>query len=68
MHRQATSGLFKGINVQVTMISIIMVTATLCYEAFFTEHLADVLERIRNLVNPFLEWYCVLLVGFYYFL
>lgn len=64
MYRQTTEGLFKGMNVRVTVISIFIVTATLCYGAFFTEHLAEMLERLRSLVNPFLEWYYVLLVGF----
>ncbi|HDZ47467.1 hypothetical protein LCGC14_0057660 [marine sediment metagenome] len=64
MYRQATSGLFKGMNARVTLIAIIMVVAALIYGAFFTGHLADVLERMRRSVNPFLEWYYVLLVAF----
>ncbi|PAU76833.1 BCCT family transporter [Halomonas salipaludis] len=64
MYRQATSGPFKGMNARVTLIAIIMVGAALVYGAFFTEHLAEVLERVRGLVNPFLEWYYVLLVAF----
>ncbi|WFE72787.1 BCCT family transporter [Halomonas sp. M1] len=64
MYRQATSGLFKGMNARVTLIAIIMVVVALGYGAFFTEHLAEVLDRIRGTLNPFLEWYYVLLVAF----
>ncbi|MDR5906914.1 BCCT family transporter [Franzmannia qiaohouensis] len=64
MYRQASAGLFKGMNARVTLIAIIMVGAALVYGAFFTEHLAELLERVRGLVNPFLEWYYVLLVAF----
>ncbi|AVI62602.1 BCCT family transporter [Halomonas sp. GFAJ-1] len=64
MYRQATSGLFKGMNARVTLIAIIMVVVALGYGAVFTEHLAEVLDRIRGTLNPFLEWYYVLLVAF----
>ncbi|MFC7369421.1 BCCT family transporter [Vreelandella zhaodongensis] len=67
MYRQATSGLFKGMNARVTLVAIIMVAAALAYGAFYTEHLADVLERMRSTLNPFLEWYYVLLVAFLLF-
>lgn len=67
MYRQATSGVFKGMNARVTLIAIVMVSAALGYGAFFTEHLADVLEHTRSTLNPFLEWYYVLLVAFLLF-
>ena len=64
MYRQATSGPFKGMNTRVTLIAILMVVGASVYGAFLTEHLAGVLEVGRGLVNPFLEWYYVLLVAF----
>ncbi|APX92329.1 choline transporter [Halomonas sp. 1513] len=64
MYRQASTGLFKGMNARVTLTAIVMVGTALVYGAFFTWHLSAVLEGVRGAINPFLEWYYVLLVAF----
>lgn len=64
MYRQATSGVLKGMNARVTLAAIVVVVAALSYGAFYTEHLAEVLDHMRGTLNPFLEWYYVLLVAF----
>lgn len=67
MYRQASSGLFKGMNPRLTLAAIALITATLFYGGFYTSQLAHQLSTARERLNPFLEWYYVLLVAFLLF-
>ncbi|QJQ99203.1 MULTISPECIES: BCCT family transporter [Halomonas] len=64
MYGQAQRGLLKGMNPRVTLVTILVVAVALVYGAFFTERLAGGLAAARGLLDPFLEWYYVLLVAF----
>ena len=64
MYGQAQRGLLRGMTPRVTLVTILVVAVALVYGAFFTEHLATGLSAIRTVLNPFLEWYYVLLVAF----
>ncbi|MFC2993360.1 MULTISPECIES: BCCT family transporter [Halomonas] len=64
MYGQAHRGLLKGMNPRVTLVTIVVVAVALIYGAFFTERLATGLATARGVLNPFLEWYYVLLVAF----
>lgn len=67
MYGQAKSGLFKGMNPRVTLATVLIVVVALIYGAFFTERLAAGLSVARTVLDPFLEWYYVLLVAFLLF-
>jgi len=64
MYGQAQRGLLKGMNPRVTLVTILVVAVALVYGAFFTERLATGLAAARGVLDPFLEWYYVLLVAF----
>ncbi|MFN2330754.1 MAG: BCCT family transporter [Halomonas sp.] len=64
MYGQAQRGLLKGMNPRVTLVTIVVVAVALVYGAFFTERLATGLAAARGVLDPFLEWYYVLLVAF----
>ncbi|AXY41372.1 BCCT family transporter [Halomonas sp. JS92-SW72] len=64
MYGQAQRGLLKGMNPRVTLVTILVVAVALVYGAFFTERLAVGLAAARGQLDPFLEWYYVLLVAF----
>ena len=64
MYGQAQRGLLKGMNPRVTLVTIVVVAVALIYGAFFTEQLASGLAAARGVLDPFLEWYYVLLVAF----
>ncbi|MGM1052870.1 MAG: BCCT family transporter [Pseudomonadota bacterium] len=64
MYGQAQHGLLKGMNPRVTLVTIVLVAVALVYGAFFTERLASGLAAARGVLDPFLEWYYVLLVAF----
>ncbi|MBE0487830.1 MAG: BCCT family transporter [Halomonas sp.] len=64
MYGQAQRGLLKGMNPRVTLVTILVVAVALVYGAFFTERLAAGLGAARGVLDPFLEWYYVLLVAF----
>lgn len=66
-YRQAESGWLKGMNPRVTLISVAIITVALIYGAFFTQRLEVGLAAARAVLNPFLEWYYVLLVAFLLF-
>jgi len=67
MYNQATSGLFKGMNPLMTKVSILMVVVTVIMGSFFTDMSATGISALRGFLNPFLEWYYVLLVAFLLF-
>ncbi|MCE8050766.1 BCCT family transporter [Halomonas daqingensis] len=64
MRRQVRHGLLKGMNARVTLVSFVVVTVSLFYGAFHTERLGRGLALARGVLDPFLEWYYVLLVAF----
>ncbi|RQD77796.1 BCCT family transporter [Desulfonatronospira sp. MSAO_Bac3] len=64
---QKESGIFKGMNARLTVISTAIILAALVYGAFYTEILSDNLSAARDFLNPFLEWYYVILVAFLLF-
>ncbi|MBB3330572.1 choline/glycine/proline betaine transport protein [Halomonas campaniensis] len=64
MYGQAERGLFKGMNPRITLVAVVIVAVALVYGAFFTERLATGLAMARGVLDPFLEWYYVLLVAF----
>ncbi|MCE8014009.1 BCCT family transporter [Billgrantia desiderata] len=64
MQRQVRHGLLKGMNARVTLVSFVVVTVSLFYGAFHTERLGRGLALARGVLDPFLEWYYVLLVAF----
>ncbi len=64
MYGQAQRGLLKGMNPRVTLVTMVVVAVALIYGAFFTERLASGLAAARGVLDPFLEWYYVLLVAF----
>ncbi|MYL23981.1 BCCT family transporter [Halomonas alkaliantarctica] len=66
-YRQAKSGWLKGMNPRVTIIAIAITIVALVYGAFFTARLEVGLAVMRAVLNPFLEWYYVLLVAFLLF-
>lgn len=67
MYNQAQSGPFKGMNTGMSLVAILMVVATLVTGVLFTEQSAAAIGRLRGWLNPFLEWYYVLLVAFLLF-
>jgi len=67
LYNQAQSGPFKGMNTGMSLVAILMVVATLVTGVLFTEQSAAAIGRLRSWLNPFLEWYYVLLVAFLLF-
>lgn len=67
MYNQAEHGPFKGMNSRLTIIATLFVLVAMVYGAFYTETLGDTLGAMRSVLDPFLEWYYVLLVAFLLF-
>ncbi|WP_404419431.1 BCCT family transporter [Marinospirillum sp.] len=67
MYNQATKGLFKGMNPMMTKVSILMVLVTVIMGSLYTEVSATGISALREMLNPFLEWYYVILVAFLLF-
>ncbi len=67
MYNQAQTGPFKGMNAGMSTIAILMVLATVVAGVFFTDESAAAIGQLRSWLNPFLEWYYVLLVAFLLF-
>ncbi|MET3999542.1 BCCT family transporter [Marinobacterium sp. MBR-109] len=67
MYNQAQTGPFKGMNAGMSIIAILMVLATVVAGVFFTDESAAAIGQLRSWLNPFLEWYYVLLVAFLLF-
>lgn len=64
MYGQAERGPLKGMNPHITLVTVVVVAISLIYGAFYTEQLAHGLATARLVLDPFLEWYYVLLVAF----
>ncbi|WP_163575898.1 BCCT family transporter [Halomonas faecis] len=64
MYQQAEGGPLKGMNPRVTMATFAIVGVALGYGTLQTERVAQGLAAMRAVLNPFLEWYYVLLVAF----
>ncbi|MCE9681636.1 BCCT family transporter [Halomonas alkalisoli] len=64
MYQQARRGPLKGMNPRVTLVTFLVVAVSLIYGAFYTERLGYGLALMRTVLDPFLEWYYVLLVAF----
>ncbi|MCE9662511.1 BCCT family transporter [Halomonas sp. M5N1S17] len=64
MYQQARCGPLKGMNPRVTLVTFLVVAVSLIYGAFYTERLGYGLALMRTVLDPFLEWYYVLLVAF----
>jgi choline/glycine/proline betaine transport protein len=54
-------------NAGMSIIAILMVLATVVAGVFFTDESAAAIGQLRSWLNPFLEWYYVLLVAFLLF-
>jgi choline/glycine/proline betaine transport protein len=54
-------------NAGMSTIAILMVLATVVAGVFFTDESAAAIGQLRSWLNPFLEWYYVLLVAFLLF-
>ncbi|EWG98818.1 BCCT family transporter [Halomonas sp. BC04] len=64
MYQQAQRGPLKGMNPRVTLVTFVVVAVSLIFGAFYTEQLGHGLALMRTVLDPFLEWYYVLLVAF----
>lgn len=67
LYDQAKTGLFKGMNPFMTVVSMVMVLATVFLGVFFAKESAHAVAAFRDWLTPFLEWYYVLLVAFLLF-
>lgn len=67
MYNQARTGLLKGMNPLLTVSSIVMIGLALGLVGFYTQQSANVIYGLRDVLNPFLEWYYVALVAFMLF-
>lgn len=67
MYNQARTGLLKGMNPFLTVVSLIMISLALFMAGVFTEQSSDFIYALRAVLNPFLEWYYVALVAFMLF-
>lgn len=63
----ARVGFFKGMNRKMSIISILLILVSIFLTGYFPNKSADYLKNIREYLNPFLEWYYVLLVAFLLF-
>lgn len=57
-------GIFKGMNKKMSILSIFLILLSVAITGYFPLKSANYLKDIREFLNPFLEWYYVLLVAF----
>jgi len=60
-------GIFKGMNKKMSIISILLILVSVFLTGYYPNKSAMFLKSIREFLNPFLEWYYVLLVAFLLF-
>ena len=64
---QADSGILKGMNPRVTIAATALIVVVLGLGSLFTKEVSQTLGNARSFLNPFLEWYYVLVVAFLLF-
>jgi choline/glycine/proline betaine transport protein len=57
-------GIFKGMNKKMSILSIFLILLSVAITGYFPLKSANYLKDVREFLNPFLEWYYVLLVAF----
>ncbi|AXH09573.1 choline transporter [Malaciobacter halophilus] len=60
----ASVGVFKGMNRKMSILSIFLILLSVGITGYFPLKSATTLKNLREFLNPFLEWYYVLLVAF----
>ncbi len=63
----ANIGFFKGMNKNMSLITIFLILLAVFLTGYFPIKSAEFFVMIREYLNPFLEWYYVLLVAFLLF-
>ncbi|MFW6307845.1 MAG: BCCT family transporter, partial [Campylobacterales bacterium] len=63
----ASRGIFKGTNRKMTISTFIVMSVAVFLTAYFPEISTNSIESTRVFLNPFLEWYYVILVAFLLF-
>lgn len=64
----SNTGIFKGMNKNMSITSILIILITVGLTGYFPTQSNQVLVHIREYLTPFLEWYYVLLVAVLLFL
>lgn len=67
MYQQAKTGLLKGMNPTMTLSAMALVLLALIMGSVYTATTAHYITTLRHWLNPFLEWYYVVLVAFLLF-
>ncbi len=63
----ANVGFFKGMNRKMSIISMFIIIISVLLTAYYPNKSSIYLEKTRTYLNPFLEWYYILLVAFLLF-
>lgn len=61
---RAVRGIFKGVNPRTTLITSLLILVLMLLGTLWSEGTVVAIGSFRTLLNPFLEWYYVLLVAF----
>ncbi len=64
----AATGIFKGMNKKMSIMSIFVILLSVFITGYYPEKSSVGLKTMRDFLNPFLEWYYVILVAFLLFL
>ncbi len=63
----ATTGIFRGMNRKMSIMSLFVILLSVAITGYYPDKSGQALQALRSYLNPFLEWYYVLLVGFLLF-
>lgn len=63
----ANIGFFKGMNRKMSIASMLIIIISVLLTAYYPNESSIYLEKTRTYINPFLEWYYILLVAFLLF-